>query len=306
MRNLVFLALLFSLTLSRAEPTQSPLTAVPDIIGADLQRIFISAPPDVANKAAASFIAYRKAFTLFAAPRFATLQIFADVRYILWINGQPVHRGPSRFDWHGSQYDTVDITTSLRNGANTLPLVVMGNGSNARMMKHATGVTLRIDAGGTTVVKTDETWRWSDQTRYRPAKVDWAKSVDVIDSRLEDGDWTLPEYQDRNWKPVVKISGDAWGPLVARRIPLLRDTPVEATLADNVKFPITLAAGQQLKFSMDRLVQAHTIISFEATKGTELALNYAGIDYSAKAGLQTYISSDSCALDGGARRTKTT
>ena len=47
-------------------------------------------------------------------------------------------------------------------------------------------------------------------------------------------------------------------------------------------------------------MQAYTVVTLEAEEGTELDLNYAGIDYRAKAGRQTYISSDTTALGGGA------
>ena len=284
---------------SIAEPVNSPLAVIADTQGAELQETFISAPPEVATKTAASFIAYRKQFNLAEVPLSATLRIFADVRYLLWMNGKPVHRGPNRFDTHGPEYDTVEVASALHPGVNTIALVVMGNASNARMMKHAPALTLRLDADGHTVLQSDESWKWNDQTRYRPAKVDWAKVVDQIDTRVEDGDWTLPTYNDTTWKSAVKVNGDAWGPLSARRIPALRDIPVEAKLADGAAFPVTLTTGKPLKFSMGRLVQAYTIITLEADEGTEFELNYAGIKYTAKAGLQTYISSDTRAFDGG-------
>jgi alpha-L-rhamnosidase len=292
--------------ISWAAPVPSPLAFVPDPVGAELQATFISAPADVASATRASFIAYRKTFVLSAAPRTASLHVFADARYLLWINGRPVHRGPNRFEIRGPQYDTVEIANVLHTGDNTLAIVVMGNdgtwqgGHNARMMKHAPGLTLRLDVDGEPLVRSDETWRWNEQTRYRPAKVDWAKIVDRIDARVEDGDWTLPDYDDRAWKSAVKIDGDTWGPLSARRMPLLRDTRVEASLAEGATLPVTLEAGQQLTFSMGRLVLAYTKIVLEAEEGTELSLGYAGIDYIARGGRQTYISSDSCAFDGGA------
>ena len=47
-------------------------------------------------------------------------------------------------------------------------------------------------------------------------------------------------------------------------------------------------------------MQAYTALVLEADAGTQLTLNYAGIEYAAKAGRQTYISSDTCAFAGGA------
>src|ERR1700733_10136856 len=53
------------------------------------------------------YLAFRKSFFLATNPPQASMQIFADSRYILWVNGRYVLRGPCRFDWHGPQYDTV-------------------------------------------------------------------------------------------------------------------------------------------------------------------------------------------------------
>jgi hypothetical protein len=39
----------------------------------------------------------------------ATLNLFADARYVLWINGQYVQRGPCRFDPAGPEYDSLDV-----------------------------------------------------------------------------------------------------------------------------------------------------------------------------------------------------
>lgn len=309
----VFFTALGPATARAADRTASPLATPVDPLGAELQNTFISAPADIASAIRGTFIAYRKSFSLADAPHAAALDLFADARYLVWLNGEPVHRGPNRFDVHGPEYDSVDLADKLHAGENTLVVLVMGNGGaitavndgmglghNARMMKHEPGLTLRLDVDGRTVLRTDDTWKWSDRTRYRPAKVDWANIVDRIDARVEDGDWTLPGYDDRGWRPAVRVDGSAWGPLVARRIPLLRDTPVEARFDDGIHLPVTLSAGQQLKFSTGRLVQAYTILELDADPGTHLTLDYAGVDYVARAGRQNYLSSDTRAFAGGA------
>ena len=287
-------------TAALAAPLASPLAVTPDVIGADLQSHFIAAPAAL-NGVNNGFVAYRKQFTLTAAPASVQLHLFADTRYVLWINGVPVHRGPNRFETRGPQYDTVEIASKLVVGVNTLAIVVMGNTNNARMMQHAPGLTLRIDAGNTTVVRTDTSWLCSNQTRYRPAEVTWPDIIDRIDTRFEDGDWTLSSYNSNAWSAAVTLSGDSWGPLAARRTALLRDTPVAHTFSGGVTLPTTLTSGQQINLSTGRMVQAYTILDIETTANTQITLNYAGgITYFAKAGRQTYVSSDSYAFIDGA------
>jgi alpha-L-rhamnosidase len=280
-----------------AGPTVSPLAPLPDATGESLQKTMIWTPEK--NPAAASFVAFRKRIDLGGAPRLATLHLFADVRYLLWINGQYILRGPARFEPAGPEYDSVDVSRALQAGANEVVVLVMANASNGKMRRHVPGLAVRLEIDGQARVETDGSWLWNDGTRYRPAKVDWGNTHDRIDARVEDGDWTQPAYDDHAWKPAVKIDGSQWGPLSARRIPLLRETPVPAQFTGNTSFPRTLGANQKLEFQMGRLVQAYTVLEIDADAGTELSLDYAGINYIARAGQQTYVSSDTHGFAGG-------
>jgi alpha-L-rhamnosidase len=273
-----------------------PLDQLPDAVGQNLQQQMIWAPPDA--KVQSAFVAFRKQFSLPAVSTPAELYIFADVRYMLWINGQYVLRGPGRFVPLGPEYDRVDVVSYLKTGANEMVVLVMANQSNGKMMHHVPGLTVRLDLGDKTVLTTDETWKWSDQTRYRNPRVDWGNEYDVLDSTVEDGDWTQPDYNDSVWANAAKIEGGQWGPLSARRIPLLKETPLEVKLNDQA-FPVTISAGQQASFSLDHLVQAYTSIDFNADPGTSFELPYAGISYKAKVGRQVYISTDTHGFKDG-------
>jgi alpha-L-rhamnosidase len=277
-----------------AAPAPEPLAQVPDSTGQALQAQMIWAPADAPLQSA--YVAFRKRFTLSSPPDQATLYLFADVRYLLWINGEYVLRGPARFNPKGPEYDVAEVKDHLQTGDNEVVVLVLANQSNSKMMHHTPGLTLRIDATSsgatTTLLNTDETWKWSDQTRYRTPHVTWGNIADVIDSTVEDGDWTQPDYKDDGWKTAVKIDGSPWGPLSARRIPLLRATPVAIKLENNQQFPLTLSAGQEVTFNLDRLVLAYTVVDFEADAGTTFELPYTGISYKAKAGRQLYLTSD--------------
>jgi alpha-L-rhamnosidase len=190
------------------------------------------------------------------------------------------------------------MTSYLQRGDNEIVVLVMADQSNGKMMHHEPGLTVRLDMGSQTVLTTDETWKWSDQTRYRDPHVDWGNEMDVIDSTVEDGDWTQPSYDDGAWKNAVKIDGSPWGALSARRIPLLQETPLDVKL-NNQDFPLTLSAGQQASFSLNHLVQAYTVIDFDADPDTSFDLSYAGISYKAKAGRQIYVSTDTHGFKDG-------
>ena len=261
-------------------------------VGAELQKamIWTSAP----ERGGTHFVAFRKQFTLTAQPRFATLHLFADVRYMLWINGQYVTRGPARFNPKGPEFDTITVTQHLKAGGNTLAILVMANASNGKMMYHAPGLTTRLESPGEAILTTDAAWKWSGQTRYRPPHVEWGNVHDQIDASVEDGDWTLPDYDDTHWEAAAPVDGTQWGRLTPRRIPLLREMPLPAPFVGGQVLPVTLTAGQEISFDMGRLALAYTALDLNADAGTTLTLAHAGISYAARAGRQTYLSSDTC------------
>jgi hypothetical protein len=62
----------------------------------------------------------RRRFTLATVPGSAPLRITADSRYVLYVNGAEVSRGPVRGDASKLSYDAVDLAPQLRPGENVL------------------------------------------------------------------------------------------------------------------------------------------------------------------------------------------
>ncbi len=287
------------------------------------------------------YVAFRKPFQLDRVPQQAILHLFADSRYILWINGRYVERGPCRFDPIQPQYDTLDVRRYLRSGPNVLAVLVHHDHDgkkpeepgdfSGRIMRHVPGLTARLelaDAADRQVIATDATWRGNAHTRYLPSGPSWASIPDRIDARRDDGDWTLPEYNDSAWPKTVRIDGRQWGPLRRRQIPLLRETEVgpltaiQCTLAETTPklpaplsklCPVSLSAGQELVLDAGRFFQAYALLDFDADEGTELELkcpqawhvvgdssaDLSGINryvlvnhYTARSGRQQYMSGD--------------
>lgn len=256
-----------------------------------------------------SYTVFRKSFNTTTVES-ATLNIFADVRYTLWINGNEVLRGPCRFDPKGPQYDFTDVTKHLKKGKNTIAALVMSHGSNGKMMDHAPGLTvlLAIKKGGKTqTITTDESWLWNNHTRYMPAKQSWGFICDNIDARLDDGDWTSTVYNDTKWPKAKKIEGSQWGKLIARQIPLPGEWNVPVSLYNGQKFPYEIATGKAVIIELERMIQGYASFYFEAASGdsiiTEMgytadSINLTGKNkatniYIAKSGSQQYTTSES-------------
>ena len=264
--------------------------------------IWSNAPNDQPGVA----LAFRKTFELPARPAQATLSLFADARYVLWVNGTYVDRGPARFQPNGPQYDVFDLAPHLQAGRNAVVVLVVGNLSGGKIMRHRPGLTARLESAGRELLRTDSSWKWSDATRYRKVSASWPNfSETVVDTRVEDGDWTQSAYNDATWKPCAPIAAESWGALTRRNIPLLREQAVPFDLLDGVVLPVTLEAGQTVKFDSRRIVQAYPVLEFTAEAGTELSLAPYGVTYLARPGPQRHFTLDTRGVTGGSLTVKT-
>ena len=281
-------------------PLTDRLRIVPDATGKQLQSALVWMCPTEANEQSGGAVAFRKTFKLEQKPVSARLNLFADARYILWVNGTYVERGPARFQPNGSEYDTVEVSPFLKAGENCVALLCIGNLSGGKVMRHPPGLSAALQIGEQTLWLTDETWQWTDKTRYRVVTASWPDLGDtLVDATVEDGDWTQPDYDAAKWQSVVKISGKSWGPLTARRIPRLRELAVPIYFADGVSLPVTLKAGTQLAFRTDRIVQAYPLLTFTADPGSEFKLEPYGVTYVAKPGRQSYFTIDTRGISQG-------
>jgi len=71
---------------------------------------------------------FRKTFKLKAKPDESIINISADNRYRLFVNGNAVCFGPERADFEYWPYDTIDIASFLKPGNNILAAVVWNFG----------------------------------------------------------------------------------------------------------------------------------------------------------------------------------
>ena len=78
------------------------------------------------------FVAALRTFTLTAPPRRATLRLFADTKYKLYINGQFVNAGPAHFRKPVVSVDAHDVASYLNKGRNTILIVAHFVGSTVK------------------------------------------------------------------------------------------------------------------------------------------------------------------------------
>ena len=68
------------------------------------------------------YIYARRSFELAARPQSATLHVTASDRYVLFVNGAYVGRGPARSDPRRKSYDSHDVARHLVPGRNTVAI----------------------------------------------------------------------------------------------------------------------------------------------------------------------------------------
>lgn len=156
----------------------------------------------------------RRTYDLVEQPRAARCRVTADSRYILWVNGTLLGRGPVRSEPSHLTYDEYDIG----------PLLVPGQNAIAAVCRYYGGATLywvpaqpvmqlgfgsfvleaELETGeGTDLWITDSSWRVS-AAPHLPGKREWGgpPSAEIIDGARVPKKWLDQEFDDSVWQPA--------------------------------------------------------------------------------------------------------
>ncbi len=188
---------------------------------------------------------FRKVFTLDRVPNRAPARITADSRYVLFINGQEVSRGPIRSQPRRMHYDLFDIAPYLKAGQNVIAVYVKYYGKALSMYIPAvpnsglgrTGALVfeaHLDDGQWLV--SDETWKAHQSTAWLTENlqgdmVGGGVPIEVLNAREQPAHWQAAGFDDSAWGSAqllraIHIGGfartqppsDPYGPLYPRPI----------------------------------------------------------------------------------------
>ncbi|MFW5845019.1 MAG: hypothetical protein ACOCXJ_02210 [Planctomycetota bacterium] len=174
---------------------------------------------------------FRRDLHLEAVPETALINLFADARYRLRVNGLAIAHGPARFAPQAPEFDSVDLAPYLEAGDNVITVEVNGYGS--RSSERVSGGRSGFIAWGTigdTDLATPGDWR------ARPANDAWdahafkfsfiQQAIEVCDTRRLDPAWFEPGASlDDGWQMAVPLAHQQeWGALIPRSVPDYKET----------------------------------------------------------------------------------
>ncbi len=175
----------------------------------------------------------RRRFDLPALLREATLEICADLRYLLWVNGERVGFGPPKFHAPTPTIDRYDISPFLREKDNVIAVRVysLGKAAISSVMPQRGALWARLNAGEASLVS-DHSWKVQRDGGYlanTASRGSCQPPCEIYDARSGLGDPSLPDYDDTQWPPASELPPLSGAAFEARDIPFMTS---ETHLAD--------------------------------------------------------------------------
>lgn len=179
---------------------------------------------------------FRRTFNLADTPESFVVNVSADNRYRLFVNGEPVVSGPARGDLMHWYYETVDIAPFLKAGENVIAAKVWNLASLApfAQLTHHTAFILQGNSQSESMVNTNEKWKVWHNTAYSPCLefFQGTGATDIVDGSLYPWGWEKNEYDDSGWtSSVIYQRGKTYGSndiyewvLYPREIPLMEES----------------------------------------------------------------------------------
>lgn len=251
---------------------------------------------------------FRKTFQLNDPADSFIIHVSADNRYILYVNGEIVTRGPARGDLHNWYFESVDIAGYLHSGENTIAATVwnMGVLAPVAQISNQTGFVVQGDSEKEQIVNSNTTWKVIKNEAYSPCSTDNGPRLraymvigpgDQVDASKHPWGWEQPGFDDSAWKnasivtsPTYVTNGtDNFWNLTPRKIPLMEETfqrmkEVRKTEGITVnqnflsgKHPLVIPANQKVKVLIDQGYNtvAYPILTTKGGNRSTIKMSYA-------------------------------
>ena len=227
-----------------------------------------------------------------------TCHVSADSRYLLFLDGRLIGRGPARADLRHYVYETYSRTVGPGRHVLAACVVVLHGDAAPIAEMHDRGafVLEARDQAGSLVCATGvgDCWRVQRDEAYRPAPVTMRDgyygigATESVDGSLLPHGWTRPDFEDSAWEsPTVLLepwlrerpgdtadAGGRWR-LIPRDIPAMREEP--GRFEDTETFPLTIPAGsrREINFEAIQYVCGYPTLHTEGGAGAKVQIVYA-------------------------------
>jgi hypothetical protein len=221
--------------------------------------------PVVDTNAVDVWALFRTTFSLEAVPERVPLRATADSRYVLWVNGVEVWRGPVRSHPRRLRYDVIDAAPLLRPGNNVLVSLVRFYGvanswwrpASPTYSHGAGGFVCEARVGDDWIV-TDASWRALPGTAWRRGEVRGfgGGPPELLDARDLPEGFVRPDFDDAAWSAAVALEAvfvgasgrpeppsDPYGPMLPRPIPALSGSMRDAEPVSVARFTAASDVG---------------------------------------------------------------
>jgi hypothetical protein len=185
---------------------------------------------------------FRRDFTLQGRPDHALVQVSADNRFILFVNGQRVGAGPARGALVHWRYESFDIAPFLVAGPNRITATVWNWGQAGPMAQITTrtGFYLHAVSAAQSMLNSGADWRVRIDKGYsassplgRLIRMRWyyaAGPEEKIDAAQRDWSWDDAKTDEATWQaavPALKAGEASPWHLVPDQLPQMRFEPAD-------------------------------------------------------------------------------
>ena len=245
----------------------------------------------ISSDADASYGVYlfRKSIELAAVPGEFIINVSADNRYKLYVNGEYVCNGPAKGDVDNWNFDTIDIAARLHAGSNVISAEVWNFADKkpvAIMSLGRPGFLVQGNSEAESALNTGSGWKALRCQAYSPEPVKVrgyyaAGCCDRLDAACYPWGWQEADFDDSGWLPAVRIGEAAvkgardyphWQ-LVPRAIPMMEEREIGSNNIENLTVPAWTTA--EVLVDANALTTGYPRLTVSGGKGAEVSMAYA-------------------------------
>jgi len=248
---------------------------------------------------------FRKTIVLDQKPASFVVNVSADNRYKLFVNGVLVAQGPARGDLYFWNFETIDLAPYLNAGNNTVAAVVWNDGKMKpeAQITYLTAFILQGNTANEDILNTNDTWKTIKDESYQPLPVRVpgyyvAGPSEFVDMNKYIKGWERADHDDSKWVKArvigpgltkdAAVNSSGWmlvpSPLPQMEMTLQRLMTTRnssgASVPNNfpaTKAKITVPAHSHATLLLDQgfLTNAYPTLSFSGGRNAGIAIGYA-------------------------------